>query len=123
MNQQTAIREVEKAIQLYGRPHWLGYVANSTRRVAGAEAINALLEGDSVPSKPQKRADKYKTIERWTKEHLFEAVTVPQIASIGDVSNATARKFINDRVDLFRKIGGRVWEIRDPVSDRRHSKA
>jgi Fic family protein len=91
--------------------------------VAGAEAINALLEGDSVPSKPQKRADKYKTIERWTKEHLFETVTVAQIAEIGDVSNATARKFINDRVDLFRKIGGRVWEIRDPVSDRRHSKA
>lgn len=123
MNQQTAIREIEEAIRLHGRPHWLGYVARSTRRVAGAEAINALLEGGSVPSKPQKRADKYKTIERWAKEHLFEAVTVAQIAEIGGVSNATARKFINDRVDLFRKIGGRVWEVRDPVADRKHSKA
>lgn len=70
------------------------------------------------PTRRHKRADYRRMIERWCAERLFEEVTVGQVAEAGCVSPATARKFIEDRADLFRRLGRSTWEVRDPQADR-----
>lgn len=65
-----------------------------------------------------KRVDYRRAIERWCGDRVFEEVTVAQVAEAGCVSGATARKFIEDRADLFRRTGRSTWEVRDPQSDR-----
>lgn len=65
-----------------------------------------------------KRADKYQAIIDWCHDHPYEQVTAPQVAEVGSVSYPTALKFINDRVDLFKKIKRGVYEVRNVKEER-----
>lgn len=65
-----------------------------------------------------RRVDHRRMIERWCADRVFEEVTVAQVAEAGCVSPATARKFIEDRADLFKRLGRSTWEVRDPQADR-----
>lgn len=78
-----------------------------------------VFEGVQVePPRRQRRTDYRRLIERWCAERLFEEVGVAQVAEAGCVSVATARKLIEDRPDLFRRVARSKWEVRDPKADR-----
>ena len=88
--------------------------------------VIATILGDTddcnAPQRKQKRADKYQTIIDWCYDHALEQVSVNQIAEVGQVTYPTALKFINDRVDLFRKVKRGVYEVRDAKAERAEKK-
>lgn len=61
-------------------------------------------------------------IVAWCRRNIFSQVTVKELATIGECSEATVRTLINDRRDIFRKSDGRLYEVRDPQTDRQHQK-
>jgi hypothetical protein len=65
-----------------------------------------------------KRGDKYQAIIDWCHDHPYEQVTANQVGEIGSVSYPTALKFINDRVDLFKKVKRGVYEVRNVKEER-----
>lgn len=73
---------------------------------------------DSPAGRKPKRADKWATIIDWCETHTYEQVTPQQLAEIGGVAYGTVIKFINDRVDLFRKVKRGLYEIRDVKAER-----
>jgi len=64
------------------------------------------------------KQDGRNAIITWCKANVFAEVTVKQLAEVGGCSEATVRTLINDRRDLFKKIEGRMYEVRDPEMDR-----
>lgn len=87
-----------------------------------ASIITELTNGDIDSERRTRRADKYKAMLEWCKANVDVQVTPDQMAEIGDVSRATALKFIQDRVDLFRKIKRGLYEVRDPDTERAEEK-
>lgn len=51
-----------------------------------------------------KNVDRRRAMENWCAENIDAIITPNELAEVGGVSYATAIKFINERVDLFRKI-------------------
>lgn len=51
-----------------------------------------------------KNVDRRRAMEDWCTENIDAIITPNELAEVGGVSYATAIKFINERVDLFRKI-------------------
>lgn len=90
------------------------------RRYMVAERIIRLCLADGAVEveRTVKRVDKYRAITDWCNAHVYEQVTPVQVAEIGGVSYPTALKFINDRVDLFRRVKRGVYEIRDVRAER-----
>jgi hypothetical protein len=74
--------------------------------------------GVEEPKSRQKRADKYRRLLEWADAHTLEQISVGELTDIGELSYPTALKFVNDRVDLFRKIKRGVYEVRDVKSER-----
>jgi len=83
-----------------------------------ASIIAELTDEDATIERRTRRADKYKTMLDWCKTNVAVQVTPDEMAEIGDVSRATALKFIQDRVDLFRKVKRGLYEVRDPDTER-----
>ena len=54
----------------------------------------------------------------WAKNNVFAEVTVKELAEIGEVSEATVRNLVKERMDIFRKLQRGVWEVRDADADR-----
>lgn len=82
---------------------------------------NILIErfvGDSALERKSRRADKYKAMLAWCQQNVDVQVTPDELADIGDVSRTTALKFMQDRVDLFRKIKRGLYEVRDRDQER-----
>lgn len=75
-------------------------------------------EAPTEHQRRQRRSDKYQTMIDWCLEHPLEQTSAEALAEIGDVSYPTALKFINDRIDLFRKIKRGVYEVRDVKTER-----
>lgn len=69
-----------------------------------------------------KRSDKYSLIQAWCKENVLAQVSTKEIADIGAISYQTAIKYINDHPDVFWKISRGLYEVRDPVEDRKNDK-
>ncbi len=119
---ENAIREVTEAVNTYGTPVWIAYVPSRVRNLVPAK-IKADLIASARPSvgwrKPQ---DGKNDIMSWAKENVFELVTIKQLAEIGEISEATARKIVTDRPDIFVKREGRQYEVRDPQADRKAEK-
>jgi hypothetical protein len=69
-----------------------------------------------------KRSDKYSAIQAWCKENVLAQVSTKEIADIGEISYQTALKYISDHPDMFWKISRGVYEVRDPVEDRKNDK-
>lgn len=70
--------------------------------------INSVIEHlcGSIPEieRQVKYADRRKMMETWCTENIDAIITPADLAEVGGVSYATAIKFINERVDLFRKV-------------------
>jgi hypothetical protein len=66
----------------------------------------------------QKRSDKYQSMIDWCLDHPLEQTSVDALSEIGGVSYPTALKFINDRIDLFRKVKRGIYEVRDVKTER-----
>jgi hypothetical protein len=98
-----------------------GASALKTHAIASS-VIEALeMEVPTLAPKP-KRADKWRATEQWCKEHTLEQVTPDQLAEITGFSRTTVLKFIQDRVDLFRKVKWGIYEVRDAEGDRAREK-
>lgn len=119
---ENAIREVTEAVNTYGTPVWIAHVPSRVRNLVPAK-IKADLIASARPSagwrKPQ---DGKNDIMSWAKENVFELVTIKQLAEIGEISEATARKVVTDRPDIFVRREGRQYEVRDPQADRKAEK-
>lgn len=90
------------------------------RRYMVAERVIRLCLADGAieVERTVKRVDKYRAIVAWCNDHVYEQVTPNQLAEVGGVSYPTALKFINDRVDLFRRVKRGVYEVRDVQAER-----
>ena len=117
-----AIREVTEAINTYGKPVWVAQVPKRVRDLVPSH-IKAELLAQAQPSEGWRTAqDGKQDIMSWCKNHVFELITVKELAEIGDISEATVRKIVQDRPDIFVKREGRQYEIRDPQADRKADK-
>jgi len=76
----------------------------------------------ALEERRKRRVDYRKLILDWCKEHVYEEVTIQQVAEVGCVSAATARKFVEDRGDVFKRLGRGRWEVRDAEADRRFAR-
>jgi len=119
---ENALREVTEAINTYGTPVGIAHVPSRVRRLVPAK-IKADLIASARPSEGWRTPQDGKNdIISWAKENVYELVTIKQLAEIGDISDATARKIVADRPDIFVKREGRQYEIRDPQADRKAEK-
>lgn len=60
----------------------------------------------------------------WATENLFMEVTTEYLVRHLGISMAVVRRVIKDRPDVFRRrVGSRIFEIRDPQADRSADKA
>jgi len=117
-----AIREVTEAINTYGKPVWVAQVPKRVRDLV-PNNIKAELLAQAQPSEGWRTAqDGKQDILSWCKNHIFDLVTVKELAEIGDISEATVRKIVQDRPDIFVKRESRQYEIRDPQADRKADK-
>ena len=80
--------------------------------------ITRITDEDINSERRIRRADKYKAMNEWCKANVAVQVTPDELAEIGDVSRVTALKFIQDRVDLFRKVKRGLYEVRDRDTER-----
>ena len=117
-----AVREVTEAINTYGKPVWVAQVSKRVRDLV-PNKIKAELLAQAQPSEGWRTAqDGKQDILSWCKNHVFDLVTVKELAEIGDISEATVRKIVQDRPDIFVKRESRQYEIRDPQADRKADK-
>jgi hypothetical protein len=91
-----AIREVTEAINTYGKPVWVAQVPKRVRDLV-PNNIKAELLAQAQPSEGWRTAqDGKQDILSWCKNHVFELITVKELAEIGDISEATVRKIVQD---------------------------
>ena len=132
METQEAIQEVREAVSEFGVPCWVAHISypirsavpkqiirefNSSAKVS--EGWSRQFDGRLIYGKT--RADGIADIFAWAKEHIFEMITVKQVAEACDVSESCARGTMNKRPDVFKKFG-REYEIRDADADRKAQK-
>jgi hypothetical protein len=115
---EQQLQRVAEAIKEYGRPTWIAYTSKADRDAIPTQVLVALLEQAHRDPATMKRADKYEAILEFAKVSLFEEVTAKQMGDLAEMSPATARKFLEDRPDLFKPIRRGVWEVRDATADR-----
>jgi hypothetical protein len=70
------------------------------------------------PERHLKYSDRRRIMENWCAENIDVTITPNDLAEVGDVSYATAIKFINERVDLFRKIERGRYVVRNLRADK-----
>ena len=71
--------------------------------------------------RPEKRADKWKSLEEWCKNNLFKEVTTEDVVALSGFSYPTVLNYLKTS-PYFRKIKRGSWEVRDPKSDRERDK-
>ena len=119
---EKAIREVTEAVETYGTPVWIAHVPSRVRRLVPAKIKADLIASAKRSEGWSRPQDGKNSIMSWAKENVYELVTIKQLAEIGEISDATARKIVTDRPDIFVKREGRQYEVRDPQADRKAEK-
>jgi flagellar basal body rod protein FlgC len=116
-------RIIRDAMIEHGTPNWIANVPSSLRKQVSAERIAELRKEFATTSEniANRHSTKNELIESWCKENVFAEVTIAQLAEIGNCSKGFARKKVNARPDVFKKINNRSYEIRDPQQDRKNS--
>ena len=81
-------------------------------------------EGASDTSRhtQKRRGNRTEQAVKWAQNHVGQNVTPDSLADVLDCSSATARRVMDTRPDVFRKIRWGTWEIRDPHADRKAEK-
>lgn len=108
--------QVIRAIKEHGRPHWLGYVPMSTVRLIDPKILGDIIRAGGEPQ--SRRTDKYQQMLDWCYENAGEEISAYSLAEMFDMTPPTTRKFINDRIDLFKKVRHGFWIIRDVARER-----
>jgi len=122
----TPTEIVAAAIETHGVPRYIAVVPSSVRRQVPAETMRSLLAAARISEGWARqgdwlifgRLDPRETLRQWAQQHLYEVLTVREIAESADVSQSQVRTMIAERGDIFRKSDGRTYEIRDPHADR-----
>ena len=92
------------------------------RKNAVPEKIIRFLGVDTDEARRERRSDKYTKILDWCDDHRYHQVNAEQIAEIGEMSYATALKFMKSRPDLFHQLKRGLYEVRDPDAEREAAK-
>ena len=119
---KEAVEMVAEAIETHGSPTWVAYVPMRIRKMVPAEIKTDLIKGAKASEGWGRQRDGRDTIIAWAKNNVFAEVTIKELAEIGEVSEATVRNLVKERMDIFRKIEGRKFEIRDPQEDRENDR-
>jgi hypothetical protein len=114
-NEQTPTEQCAAAIATYGRPQWVAYVPMRIVKEVPYPVLCDLLDNARL----NRATDKHRVTMAWLEEHTYEHITTTQLAEQMDVSDATARKFVENNPFFFRTVKRGVWEIRNPKEDRR----
>ena len=114
----NAIDQVTEAIATYGRPVWAAHISYETRQQVPTKVIGELLAIAHRSPDSVTRADLYGDLKAWLTNNVYAEVTAPMLATVSGLSKPSVRKFIDDHGDMFKKVGKRSWEVRDPKSDR-----
>lgn len=109
---------VGEAIATHGRPLWVAHVPTRIREAVDPKWLAETLATAHRSPDSIKREDQYGDILRWCKQNLFAEVTLTQLQELSGLSAPTVRKFIESRMDIFRKLRRGVWEVRDAEADR-----
>lgn len=109
---------VGDAIATHGRPLWVAYVPSDIREQVDAQWLASQLATAHRSPDSITREDQYGDILNWCKNNLFAEVTLADLQQLSGLSAPTVRKFIDSRMDVFRKLRRGVWEVRDPQADR-----
>ena len=70
-----------------------------------------------LPTPPEPKAkmvDKYQSVIDWCLANHLVQTDANTVAEIGDISYASALKFIKDRPDLFYRVKRGLYEVRNP---------
>jgi hypothetical protein len=118
----NAAEQVAEAIATYGRPLWAAHIPYQIRQQVPTSEIGRMLATAHRSPDSVTRADLYADITDWCANNVFGEVTITRLIEVSGLSAPTVRKFIGDRVDLFRKLRRGVWEVRDPKADRAATK-
>jgi hypothetical protein len=122
MTVAQATEMVAQAIEKHGSPTWVAFVPTRIRRMVPANIKAELIKGAKASEGWGRQRDGRDTIIAWAKNNVFAEVTVKELAEIGEVSEATVRTLVKERMDIFKKIEGRKYEIRDPEQDRENDR-
>jgi len=122
----TPTEIVAAAIETHGVPKYVALVPTSVRRQVPVETMRSLLAAARISEGWARQGDRLifgrldprETLRQWAQQHLYEVLTVREIAESADVSQSQVRTMIAERGDIFRKSDGRTYEIRDPHADR-----
>jgi len=71
--------------------------------------------------KTPKRADRWRAVEDWAKQHFLEETTTEDMVGLSGFSYPTVQNYMKTS-PYFRKIKRGVWEVRDPKADRAREK-
>lgn len=113
--------QVVEAIALHGRPNWVAYVPMNTIRLIDKKRLEEIITTSGQA--PVKRiSTKYELMERWCAMNVGAEISAYSMADDFDLSPPTTRKFIQDRVDLFRKVRAGFWVVRDREAERQQDK-
>lgn len=111
-------QRVSEAIATHGRPLWVAHVPTNIREAVDPKWLADALASAHRSPDSIRREDQYGDILRWCKQNLFAEVTLANLQELSGLSAPTVRKFIESRMDVFRKLRRGVWEVRDPEADR-----
>ena len=122
----TPTEIVAAAIETHGVPKYVALVPTSVRRQVPADTMRSLLAAARISEGWARQGDRLifgrldprETLRQWAQQHLYEVLTVREIAESADVSQSQVRTMCTERPDIFRKSDGRTYEIRDPHADR-----
>lgn len=85
--------------------------------------------GDTQKSAPsahgrtqKRRGNRTEQALKWAAGHVGETMNPDTLATVLECSSATARRIMDTRPDVFRKIRWGTWEVRDPQQDRKAEK-
>jgi len=118
----NAAQQVAEAIATHGRPLWCAHIPYQVRQQVPTSEIGRMLATAHRSPDSVTRADLYGDIIDWCANNVFGEATIPLLVEVSGLSAPSVRKFIGDRVDLFRKLKRGVWEVRDPKADRAAAK-
>ena len=113
---------VQEAISEYGRPLWVAHVPQAIRVQVPVAELAAMLQAAHTSPSAITRNDQYDSIIKWCRTQLFAEVTLEDLEKVSGLCQASVRKFVGERSDLFRKLRRGVWEVRDPEADREADK-
>lgn len=120
----TTVQEAEQLLRevtaRHGTPVYIAYIPGRVRRMVPVEIRREILADAHVSDgwEGLVREQGRDKIMQWTRDNVYQIVTVKQLAEIGGVSETVARDLIKKNPRIFRKSDGWTYEVRNPNDDK-----